>query len=110
MMKYSASLLEALNLPENGKLTPAALINLLEPEQFVQEKTKEGVISKISLWSQSQKTEKLENGRREKVFEADGITPVMIDKTKIIKEGQWSLKTLCELIAQKEYFANNRHK
>ena len=110
MMKYSASLLEALNLPENGKLTPAALINLLEPEQFVQEKTKEGVISKISLWSQSQKTETLENGRREKVFEADGITPVMIDKTKIIKEGQWSLKTLCELIAQKEYFANNRHK
>jgi hypothetical protein len=106
MMKYSAPLLEALNLPKNGKLTPTALINLLEPEQLVQEKTKDGVFSKISLWSQSQKTEKQENGRREKVFEADGITPVMIDKTKIIKEGQWSLKTLCELMAQKEYFAN----
>ena len=108
MMKYSASLLEALNLPKNGKFTPTALINMLEPEQLVQEKTKDGVSSKISLWSQSQKTEKRENGRREKVFEADGVTPVMIDKTKIIKEGQWSLKTLCELMAQKEYFANKR--
>ena len=108
MMKYTASLFKALNLPGNGKLTPTALINLLEPEQLVQEKTKDGVSSKISLWSQSQKTENLGNGRREKVFEADGITPVMIDKTKIIKEGQWSLKTLCELMAQKEYFANKR--
>ena len=108
MMKYSASLLKALNLPVNGKVTPTALINMLEPEQLVQEKTKGGMSSKISLWSQSQKTEKQGNGKREKVFEADGITPVMIDKTKAIKEGQWSLKTLCALIAQKEYFANKR--
>lgn len=110
MLKYSASLLKALNLPVNGKLSPTALINLLEPEQLVQEKTKDGVSLKIALWSQSQKTEKQGYGRREKVFEADGITPVMIDKTKIIKEGQWSLKTLCDLIAQKEYFSNKRSK
>ena len=108
MMKYSSTLLKALNLPVNGKLTPTALINMLEPEQLVQEKTKDGVSSKISLWSQSQKTETQGNGRREKVFEADGITPVMIDRIKVIKEGQWSLKTLCELMAQQEYFANKR--
>ena len=110
MMTYSSSLLKALNLPVNGKLTPTALINVLEPEQLVQEKSKDGVKSKLALWSQSQKTEKQENGRREKVFEADGITPVMIDKTKVIKEGQWSLKIICDLMAQKEYFANKRSK
>lgn len=108
MMSYSSSLLKALNLPVNGKFTPAALINLLEPEQLVQEKTKDGVVSRIVLWSQSQKTEIQANGRREKVFEADGMTPVMIDKTKVIKEGQWSFKLLCDLIAQKEYFASKR--
>jgi hypothetical protein len=108
MMTYSSSLLKALNLPVNGKLTPTALINVLEPEQLVQEKSKDGVKSKLALWSQSQKTEKQEQGGRIKLFEADEVTPVMIDKTKVIKEGQWSLKLLCDLIAQKEYFANKR--
>lgn len=106
MMPYSSSLLKALNLPVNGKFTPSALVNMLEPEQLIQETTKDGVVSKIALWSQTQKTVKQPNGRREKLFEADGITPVMIDKTKVIKEGQWSFKLLCDLIAQKEYFAN----
>ena len=110
MLKYSASLLRALNLPANGKLSPSALINMLEPEQLIQEKSKDGVSMRIALWSQSQKSEKQGYGRREKVFEADRITPVMIDKTKVIKEGQWSLKTLCDLIAQKEYFSNKRSK
>ena len=108
MMTYSSSLLKALNLPVNGQLTPTALINVLEPEPLVQEKSKDGVKSKLALWSQSQKTEKQEQGGRIKLFEADGVTPVMIDKTKVIKEGQWSLKLLCDLIAQKEYFANKR--
>lgn len=108
MLKYSASLLKALNLPANGKLTPSALINMLEPEQLIQENSKDGVSMRIALWSQSQKSEKQGDGRREKVFEADRITPVMIDKTKVIKEGQWSLKTLCDIIAQKEYFSNKR--
>lgn len=110
MLTYSSSLLKALNLPFNGKLTPTALINVLEPEQLVQEKTKEGVKPKVALWTQSQRTENQGQGRRIKVFEADGVTPVMIDKTKVIKEGQWSLKLLCDLIAQKEYFANKRSK
>ena len=110
MLPYSSSLLKALNLPVNGKMSPTALINVLEPEQLVQEKTKEGVKSKVALWTQSQKTENLGQGRRIKAFEADGVTPVMIDKTKVIKEGQWSFKILCELIAQKEYFANKRSK
>jgi hypothetical protein len=108
MMKYSASLLKALNLPVNEKMTPTALINVLEPEQLVQEKTEDGVKNKVALWTQSQKTENLGQGKRIKVFEADGVTPVMIDKTKVIKEGQWSLKLLCDLMAQKEYFANKR--
>ena len=110
MLKYSASLLEALNLPVNGKMTPTALINVLEPEQLVQENTKDGVKSKVALWTQSQKTENQGQGRRIKVFEADGVTPVLIDKTKVIKEGQWSFKLLCDLIAQKEFFANKRSK
>ena len=105
MLTYSSSMLKALNLPVHGKLTPTELINELEPEQLVQEKTKDGVKSKVVLWTQSQKTEIQEQGRRIKLFEADGVTPVMIDKTKIIKEGQWSFKLLCDLIAQKEYFA-----
>lgn len=110
MLPYSSSLLKALNLPVNGKMTPTALINVLEPEQLVEEKTKDGVKSKVALWTQSQKTENQGLGGRIKVFEADGVTPVMIDKTKVIKEGQWSLKLLCDLIAQKEYFANKRSK
>lgn len=108
MITYSSALLKALNLPVNGKLTPTALMNVLEPEQLVQEHTKDGVKSKVALWTQSQKTENLGQGRRIKVFKADGVTPVMIDKTKVIKEGQWSFKLLCNLIAQKEYFANKR--
>ena len=110
MMTYSSSLLKALNLPANGKMTPTALLNVLEPEQLVQEKTKDGVKSKIALWTQSQKTENQGQGRRIKVFEADGLTPVMIDKTKVIKEGQWSLKLLCDLMAQRDYFANLHHR
>ena len=108
MLTYSSSLLKALNLPVHGKLTPTALINELEPEQLVQEKTKDGVKSKVALWTQSQKTVNQGQSRRIMVFEADGVTPIMIDKTKIIKEGQWSLKLLCDLIAQKEYFASKR--
>ena len=110
MLPYSSSLLKALHLPVNGKMTPTALINVLEPEQLVEEKTKEGIKSKVALWTQSQKSENQGLGRRIKVFEADGVTPILIDKTKVIKEGQWSLKLLCDLIAQKEYFANKRSK
>ena len=57
MLTYSSSLLKALNLPVHGKLTPTMLINELEPEQLVQEKTKDGVKSRVALWTQSQKTE-----------------------------------------------------
>ena len=110
MMKYSSSLLKALNLPVNGKMTPTAFVNMLEPKQFVKESTSDGTINRIVLWTQSQKVEKLFDGTRIKVFEADGVTPVMIDKTKVIKEGQWSFKLLCDLIGQKEYFANKRSK
>ena len=86
MIKYTSSLFEALKLPTTGKMTPTAFKNMLEPEQFVQEKTKDGI--------------------RRKVFKVDGITPVMVDKAKKIKEGKWSLKLLCDLMAQKEYLAN----
>ena len=108
MIKYTSSLFEKLNLPTNGKLTPTGFKNMLEPEQLEKEMTKDGPFDRIVLWSQTQKVEKRWDGTRTKVFKADGITPVMVDKTKKIKEGQWSLKTLCSLMVQKEYFANKR--
>lgn len=105
LKKYTFPLFQGLNLPTTGKITPTAFINMLDTRQFVDEKTKEGFSKRIVLWSQSQKTE-VKYGSRIKVFESDGITPIMVDKTKTIKEGQWSLKTLCDLMAQKEYFAS----
>lgn len=107
MMKYTSPLFKVLNLPTTGKLTPTAFVQMLEPEQFVQETTREGTKKRIVLWSQTQKTQ-TKDGKRIKVFEKDGVTPVLVDKTKPIKEGQWSLKTLCDLMAQKEHFANLR--
>lgn len=106
MRKYTLPLFEILKLPTTGKMSPAAFKELLEPEQFVKETTKDGTVERIVLWTQSQKVETRYDGTRIKVFEADGVTPVMVDKTKKIKEGQWSLKILCDLMAQKEYFAN----
>lgn len=106
MLTFTKPLLEALEMPTTGMMTPKNLVDMLEPEQFVNEKTNEGTIKKIVLWSQSQKVVSLEDGTRKKIFMSDGVTPVMIRKTKIIKEGQWSLKLLCDLMAQKEYFAN----
>lgn len=104
MLKYTSSLFKILSLPTNGKITPTSFTSILEPEQFVQETTKDGFVNRIVLWSQSQKVV-VKDGIRTKIFEADGVTPVMVDKTKKVKEGQWSLKTLCDLVAQKEYFA-----
>ena len=104
MMKYTSSLFELLKLPTTGKITPPDFVNMLEPEQFIKETTKEGSINRIVVWSQSQKTEKLMDGTRIKIFEEDGVTPIMIDKTKKILEGKWTLKVLCDLIVQKGYF------
>lgn len=106
MRKYTRQLFEILKLPTTGRMSPMDFKELLEPEQFVKETTKDGIVETIVLWTQSQKVETRYDGTRVKVFEADGVTPVMVDKTKKIKEGQWSLKTLCDLMAQKEYFAN----
>lgn len=103
MMKYTKPLFKILNLPTTGNLSPTAFINLLEPEQI--EITKDGNRNEIVLWSQSQKIE-VRNGTRIKRFKPDGITPIMVDKTKRIKEGKWTLKTLCDIMSQKEYFAN----
>ena len=106
MLMYIKPLFEALNLPTTGMMTPKYLVDMLEPEQFVNEKTKEGTVKKIALCLQSQKVVSQGDGTRKKIFMTDGVTPVMIKKTKIIKEGQWSLKLLCDLMAQKEYLAN----
>jgi hypothetical protein len=106
MMKYTSSLFKILKLPMTGKLSPTKFMEMLEPEQFVQERTKDGTISRVVLWSQTQKVENKYDGTHIKVFKEDGITPVMVDKVRKIKEGQWTLKRFCELMAQKEYFAN----
>lgn len=108
MRPYTFKLFEALKLPTTGKITPLEFKNMLEPEQLVRETTKDGVWDRIVLWSQTQKVETRYDGTRIKVFKEDGITPVMVDKVRKIKEGQWSLKKLCELMAQKEYFENKR--
>lgn len=104
-LKYTSSLFGILNLPTAGDVTPRVILNILEPEQLIKVSTKEGFSNRIVLWSRSQKVELLKDGTRVKLFHSDGVTPVMIDKTKEIKEGQWTLKTLCDLFAQKEYFA-----
>ena len=49
--------------------------------------------------------ETLEDGTRTKVFEKDGVTPVLVDKIKRVKDEHWSLKVLCDLMFQKNYFA-----
>lgn len=108
MMKYLSPLFEALDIPTTGKVTPKQIINLLDSNQLVKETTREGTSERIALWTQSQKVEIQADGTRKKIFMADGITPVLIKKTKIIKEGKWSLKTLCDLMAQKEYFSKSR--
>jgi len=108
LMKYTLPLLEDLQLPTNGKLSPKMVIEILEPEQFITASTKDPTQKKIGLWSQTQKVDKLEDGTRVKVFASDGTTPVMVKKIKPIKEGQWTLKILCELIAQKRYFEELR--
>ncbi len=108
LMKYTLTLFEDLQLPTNGKLSPKKFIELLEPEQFITETTSDPAQRKIVLWSETQKVDKLEDGTRVKLFEADGTTPVMLKKTKPIKEGQWTLIILCELIAQKRYFEELR--
>lgn len=107
MMKYISPLFETLDIPTTGKVTPKQIINLLDPNQLVKETTREGTSDRIALWTKSQKVETQADGTRKKVFLADGVTPVLIKKAKIIKEGKWSLKTLCDLMAQKEYFTNN---
>ena len=108
MLRYTSSLFELLNLPATGNISPTDFKNMLEPEQFVQETTEDGTFNRIVLWTQVQKTEVLKDGTRMKSFEADGITPIMIDKAKSVKEGQWTLKTLCDLMVQKKYFAQKR--
>ena len=37
----------------------------------------------------------------------DVVTPIMVDKTKKIKDEHWSIKVLCDIMFQKEYFAQN---
>ena len=106
MVRYIKPFFEMHNLPNTGRISPSEFISLLEPEQFVHETTPEGDIDKIVLWRQSQKVETKYDGTRIKVFEVDGVTPVMVDKAKKIREGQWSLKILHELMVQKKYFAN----
>jgi hypothetical protein len=101
-------LLEDLQVPTDGKLTPKLIIDLLEPEQFISTSKTDLTQKTIGLWSQTQKVDKLEDGTRVKVFAEDGVTPIMVKKIKPIKEGQWTLKILCELIAQKRYFEELR--
>lgn len=108
MLRYTSSLFELLKLPTTGEISPTDFKNMLEPEQFVPETTEDGTFNRIVLWKQTQKTEVLKDGTRIKMFKADGVTPEMVDKTKKIKEGQWTLKTLCDLMVQKEYFAKKR--
>ena len=106
--KYTLPLLEDLQVPSDGKLTPKLIIDLLEPEQFISTSKTDLTQKTIGLWSQTQKVDKLEDGTRVKVFAEDGVTPIMVKKIKPIKEGQWTLKILCELIAQKRYFEELR--
>ena len=106
--KYTLPLLEDLQVPTDGKLTPKLIIDLLEPEQFISTSKTDLTQKTIGLWSQTQKVDKLEDGTRVKVFAEDGVTPIMVKKIKPIKEGQWTLKILCELIAQKRYFEELR--
>lgn len=106
--KYTSFLLERLNLHTYEKISPVQILNALEPEQLVVEETENGISRQIILWSKHPKTQTLMDGTKTKVFRSDGVTPIMIDTRRKIKEGQWSLKLICDLIAQKEYFAKLR--
>lgn len=103
--KYTSFLLERLNLHTYEKISPADILNTLEPEQLVVEETEHGFSRQIIIWAKHPKTQTQMDGTRTKVFRSDGVTPIMIDTRRKIKEGQWSLKIICDLIAQKEYFA-----
>lgn len=105
MINYTSFLFERLQIPMNEKKGLLSIINILEPEQFAEMTTEGGVKKRIVLWTQTPKVKILEDGSRIKVCEPDGVTPVMVDKVKFIKEDQWSIKVICDLIAQKEYFA-----
>ena len=108
MINYTSSLFKLLNLPTTGKISPTEFKLMLEPEQFVQETTSDGTFDRIVLWSQSQKVEILKDGTRVDMFEKDGVTPIMVTQKTKIREGQWKLKTLCDLMVQREYFANKQ--
>lgn len=108
MIKYTSSLFELLNLPATGKISPTDFKLMLEPEQFIQEETDEGTFNRIVLWSQSRKVDVLGDGTRVGMLEKDGVTPIVETKTTKIREGQWKLKTLCDLMVQREYFANKQ--
>lgn len=109
MMRYTSLLFKELELPTNGMLSPRKLIDSLHPKQldFVSKEDRDN--KRIGLWSRKQKVETLNDGTRKKLFDNDGVTPITVDKFKFIKEGQWSLKIICELIVQKRYFEKRNY-
>ena len=106
MLKITAPIFESLGLATNGKVKPSEIMEMLTPEQYVVETNKNGEsTTKVVLWSHVQKTEKAKDGTIKKVFEADGTTPVMVDKSSKIMEGTWTLNKFVKLMAQRNAFA-----
>lgn len=106
MLKITAPIFESLGLKTNGKVRPSEIMEMLAPEQYVVETNKKGESTTfVVLWSHVQKTEKAKDGTIKKVFEADGTTPVMVDKSSKIMEGTWTLNKFVKLMAQRNAFA-----
>ena len=103
-LKITAPIFKAIGLPVTGKVSANDVKELLAPEQY-ETVTKKGETTKyIVLWSHVQKTEKDKAGNIKKCFEADGVTPIMIDKSTRITEGNWTLNKLVKLMAQRNAF------
>ena len=100
-MKVTAPVFEKIGLATNGKVSPTEILASLTDEQFVT--TKKGDRLPV-IWSQSQATDKDGN----KIFEADGTTPVLVDAYTYIREGGWTMNKLCKLIEQRNSFLANK--
>ena len=101
MMSLTTPLFESVGLPTTGKVKPSEVLARLSAKQLQTEK--DGSVS-VLMWSRVQKREKDAQGVLQPVFEADGKTPVMVDKSSRIKEGSWNIDKLLRLMAQAAAF------
>ena len=96
-MERTAPIFAAIGLPINGKVSPSYVLDSLSWEQWIEDKQGNAC---VCLWNRVQAKDKDGN----KLFEQDGVTPVMVDHCSRINEGTWTLNKLVKLISQRNAF------